>query len=199
VELSLASSSPRRAALLDAAGITFRQVAADLDETPLPSETPDIYVARLALAKARLVVCRNPSHLVLAADTTVVVGGRILGKPADAADAAEMLGQLSGQTHDVLTGVALACDDQAQQDVARTRVRFATLSPTELAWYVDSGEPLGMAGAYAIQGLASRFVEWIDGSYSNVVGLPIAMVYRLLRNAGWAAAAPGAGHRVDRR
>jgi septum formation protein len=186
VDLVLASSSPRRAALLEAAGIRFRADAADVDETPLSGETPEACVVRLALAKARQAVRRNPGSLVLAADTTVVIDGRMLGKPMDPSDAANMLRLLAGRTHDVLTGVALACDDRERYDLARTAVQFVPLSADDVAWYVATDEPLGKAGAYAIQGLASRYVDRIEGSYSNVVGLPLSMVYRMLNDFGWA-------------
>jgi septum formation protein len=184
VRLILASASPRRADLLAAAGFAFDVMPVEIDERVLASERPAEYVSRLALAKAREVARRNPGTPVLGADTAVVVDDRILGKPADAADAAEMLRILSGRTHEVLTGVAICLDGREARDVACTRVRFLQLAPAEIAWYVASGEPYDKAGAYAVQGLASRFVESIDGSYSNVVGLPVATAYRLLQQIG---------------
>jgi septum formation protein len=186
VRLILASASPRRADLLAAAGFQFDVDPVEIDESVLPGERPDAYVWRLALAKGRERVRRNPGTLVLGADTAVVVDDRILGKPQDAADAENMLRTLSGRAHDVLTGVALCTDDREAGEVVCTRVRFLQLAPAEIAWYVASGEPGDKAGAYAVQGLASRFVESIDGSYSNVVGLPVATVYRLLREFGGA-------------
>jgi septum formation protein len=185
VELILASASPRRAALLVSAGIGYRAEPADVDETPHPGETPEGYVLRVARAKARTLVCRNSGTLVLGADTTVVVGDVILGKPADEPEAAAMLELLSGRRHDVLTGVALAGPDAEHSALARTRVRFLPLTDREVAWYIGTGEPFGKAGGYAIQGLASRFVDWIEGSYSNVVGLPVSLVYRMLQASGW--------------
>jgi septum formation protein len=178
--LILASASPRRAALLRAAGIRFETLAVDIDETPLPDELPEPHVRRLAADKARAAFRRRPDAVVLGADTIVVVDARILGKPRDDEDAAAMLRLLSGREHQVLTGVALMTPAGTQQGVDVTSVRFATLTEEEIAEYVRSREPRDKAGAYAIQGLASRFVERIEGSYSNVVGLPVALVYRLL-------------------
>ena len=176
MDLILASASPRRAELLRAAGIPFSVEPVEVDEEPWNSEAPAAYVERVATDKARALVCRKPGTLVLAADTTVVVSGLILGKPADDADAARMLGMLSGADHEVLTGVALRRGAEVVTHVERSRVRFLQLTPDEIAWYVATQEPRDKAGAYAIQGLASRFVEHIHGSYSNVVGLPIAQV-----------------------
>lgn len=170
------------------AGIAFDVVVADVDETPRPNEQAADYVQRLAVDKARAVSPRAQGRRVLAADTVVVVDGAILGKPRDEDDARRMLGLLSGRVHSVLTGVAL--DDDVR--VACTSVEFAPLSAEEIAWYVASGEPSDKAGAYAIQGLASRFVTRIDGSYSNVVGLPVALVYEMLSMV--AASGEGGGH-----
>jgi septum formation protein len=177
LKLILASKSPRRAELLSAAGIEFEIRAADIDETPRPGESPRDYVLRIAEEKARAI----DGELVLAADTTVVLGGEIMGKPADAADAARMLRALSGRHHEVLTAIALKRSDQLETDLASTAVWFAPLSEEEIAGYVASGEPMDKAGAYGIQGLASKFVDRIEGSYSNVVGLPVALVWRRLR------------------
>jgi septum formation protein len=185
VRLILASASPRRSELLRAAGFDFQVVPADVDERPLPAEAPDDYVRRVALDKARAVAACMPDAIVLAADTCVVVDDAILGKPADAADAARMLAMLSGRPHDVLTGVAVIGPAGIRVESADSRVVFAELSAGEIAWYVASGEPGDKAGAYAIQGLASRYVERVEGSYSNVVGLPVALVYRLLREQGF--------------
>lgn len=184
----LASQSPRRAALLTAAGYTFEALPSDVDETALPGETPEAHVARLAEVKARAGLARRPGAVVLGADTVVVLDGRILGKPADEDEARRVLGELSGRAHDVLTGVAVADGSGIRDAVARTRVWFAELSAAEVAAYVASGEHRDKAGAYGIQGRASCFVERIDGSYSNVVGLPVAVVYRLLGPPGAGAA-----------
>ena len=191
----LASASPRRAELLRAAAIPFETDASDVDETRRPGELPDPYVRRLAEEKARAVAPKHPDRVVLAADTVVVVDGDVLGKPQDAADAVRMLALLSGRTHSVLTGVCVvkagglpAEAPQArrgvQVDVAETRVEFAPLSRADIEWYVASREPMDKAGAYAIQGLGSRFVTRIEGSYSNVVGLPVALVARMCTRAG---------------
>lgn len=184
--LILASRSPRRAELLTAAGIPFVVRAADIDETPLPDETPRDYVLRMAEEKARAVHALA-SEVVLAADTTVVLGNEILGKPADAADANRMLAALSGRRHDVLTGICiLRSGEEPALDVASTGVWFSPLSRTAIAQYVATGEPMDKAGAYAIQGIASRWVERIDGSYTNVVGLPVELLHRLLCESGHA-------------
>ena len=182
--LVLASASPRRASLLRAAGIPFEVDAPNIDEDPLPGESPEQYVVRVARDKALAVACRKSGKLVLGADTTVVVGGAILGKPADATEARNMLQRLSGRAHDVLTGVALRDGGREWTAVVSTEVRFLPITPAEIDSYIASGEPLDKAGAYAIQGLASRFIERIDGSYTNVVGLPVGVVCALLRQAG---------------
>jgi septum formation protein len=180
--LVLASASPRRAELLRASGISFTVRVADVIETRRPDESPADYALRLAREKAEAVA--QGDELVLGADTIVVLGSEIAGKPRDAADAARMLRALSGRWHEVLTGVCLLRGRQARSALARTRVKFAPLSEEEIRWYVASGEPFDKAGAYAIQGYASLFVERIEGSYSNVVGLPVQMVYQLARELG---------------
>jgi septum formation protein len=178
--LVLASQSPRRAEILRQAGIPFVVRVASVDESPVEAERPGPYVRRLAHAKA-LAVSATHGEIVLAADTTVVSHGELLAKPMDAADARRMLTLLSGRRHEVLTGICLRRDDEILCDHASTAVWFATLSPDEIGEYVASGEPMDKAGAYAIQGLASKFVERIDGCYFNVMGLPISLVYRHLR------------------
>ena len=181
--LILASASPRRAELLRAAGIAFDALPVNLDETPLPQETPEAHVSRLAEAKARAAFARRPDAMVLGADTVVVIDDRILGKPRDQEDAAAMLRMLSGREHRVLTGVTIMTSTVVRSAVAVTLVQFAALTEEEIAGYVLSREPMDKAGAYAIQGLASRFIDRIEGSYSNVVGLPVALVYRLLADS----------------
>ena len=181
MRLVLASRSPRRADLLTSAGYDFEVAPADIDERLLDGETPAAHVRRLAREKAARVARDHPGAIVLGADTVVVLDAVMLGKPADDADAASMLGRLSGRTHDVLTGVALHTRNAQRCDVDSTRVTFRELTAAEVAWYVGSGEPGGKAGAYAIQGRAARFVTRIEGSYTNVVGLPIALVDHLLR------------------
>jgi len=186
--LVLASASPRRAELLRAAGFDFDVQVVDVDEAVLPDERPDSYVRRVAAAKARAAATGPRPRVILAADTAVVVEGTILGKPADAGDAGRMLRLLSGRAHEVMTGVCLipvgVPEAKYAPRVEVTRVEFAPLSEAEIGWYVASGEPMGKAGAYAIQGLASRFVTRVDGSHSNVVGLPLAWVYVMCREAG---------------
>ncbi len=178
----LASGSPRRAELLRAAGFEFAIRVADVDESVLPNEAPRDYVARLSREKALAVAAEG--EIVLGADTTVVAGTEIIGKPENDEDAARMLRMLSGQWHDVLTGVSVVRNNQVRSEVAVTRVKFAELSEDEIGWYVASGEPMDKAGAYGIQGYASRFVERIEGSYSNVVGLPVQMVYQMIADFG---------------
>jgi nucleoside triphosphate pyrophosphatase len=184
MRLVLASLSPRRADLLRAAGLKFEIFPVSLDERLDAGETPEEYVARLAESKARAALGAAPDAVILGADTTVVLHGQVLGKPADAADATRMLRELSGQVHEVLTGVCLMMADRSLVHVETTRVRVARLTEAEISWYVASGEPLDKAGAYAVQGLASRFIEEIDGSYANVVGLPVESVYTLLKELG---------------
>jgi septum formation protein len=195
VRFILASGSPRRAELLRAAGFDFETIVTDVDESIRAGESPQQYVRRLAAEKsaaAMIDVARPfqgrdrgaespaPQAIVLGADTTVVVDGQMLGKPADDRDAAAMLGRLSGRRHEVMTGVSLR---QGAYEVGRVEISgvyFSRLSDADVAWYVASGEGRDKAGAYAIQGLASRFIPRIEGSYSNVVGLPVACVYELI-------------------
>jgi len=180
VQLVLASASPRRADLLRAAGIAFEAAAADVDEAAEPGETPDAHVERLALLKARRIAGTRPDAIVLGADTVVTIDGLILGKPRDRADAGAMLRRLSGRLHEVVTGVAVLAGTRQACGLDRTLVHFTHLTEEDLAWYLDSGEAFDKAGAYGIQGRASRFVDRIEGSYSNVVGLPVSLVVRLL-------------------
>lgn len=184
MRLLLASASPRRAELLRAAGFDFDIQPAHADESIHPGEVPEDYVCRVANAKARAVLPSAGERAVLAADTTVVVDHHILGKPDDNADAARMLRLLSGRRHEVITAVTIATAQKTLTRVETTAVEFAMLSEDEIAWYVGSGEPADKAGAYAVQGLASRFVTRIEGSYSNVVGLPLALVYQMLLEIG---------------
>ena len=182
MRLILASASPRRAELLTSAGFEFDVVPADVDETPVPGEDPKLYALRVARDKATAVQarCRDSGRVVLAADTVVVSNGQILGKPENPDDSGRMLRLLSGRAHDVHTAVVVRLDDTGGSDIITTHVWFRPLSEPDIAWYVASGEPEGKAGAYAIQGRAARFIERIDGSWSNVVGLPLAAVHRLL-------------------
>jgi septum formation protein len=191
VRLILASASPRRAELLRAAGYAFEIVPADIDESARSGEPPEHYVRRVAAEKARAVLRQFPNSTVLAADTTVVVDGAILGKPSDDEDARCMLARLSGRAHRVLTGVVVAGGGREAGAVASTLVRFAVLTPADIDGYIASGEPCDKAGAYGVQGLASRFVTGIEGSYSNVVGLPVALVRTLLAEQGFTVAAEG--------
>ena len=189
MRLILASASPRRAELLRGAGIEVDVRPADVDESVQAGESPDRYASRVALATARAISQHVPGRFVLGADTVVVVDDRILGKPTDSADARQMLRMLSGRTHLVITAVILICGaglpgETADARVERTDVEFASLSDDEIDWYAATGEPMDKAGGYAIQGLASRFVTRIEGSYSNVVGLPVSLVYGMCKSAG---------------
>ena len=181
----LASASPRRRALLAELGLDFELRPTDLDESVQPGETAEAYVARLAESKARA-ACR-PGELVLGADTTVVLDGEILGKPSDVADARQMLSMLAGRRHAVVSGVALARERdggiECHSTVERSEVEIE-MSPREIDWYARSGEGLDKAGAYAIQGLGSLFVTASCGSYSNIVGLPLAALRGLFRRLG---------------
>ncbi|HJZ78333.1 MAG TPA: Maf family protein [Vicinamibacterales bacterium] len=181
--LVLASASPRRAELLAAAGYDFTVDPAHVDESERAGETPENYVLRVAGDKARTVAARrrNPGEVVLGADTTVVANGEILAKPADESDAVRMLRTLAGVVHHVFTGVVVVSADRELAEVVATRVHVLPLSIEDIQWYVRTGEPMGKAGAYAIQGRASRFVDWIEGSWSNVVGLPVATVNEMIK------------------
>jgi septum formation protein len=186
--LILASASPRRRELLAQAGFTFEVHPAHIPEDPLPGEEPIAYVTRLARAKAQTVfeqIAKNSADskenlAVLGADTTVTLDGQILGKPAAAADAARMLRLLSGRSHRVITGVALATEQGTEVAAEVTAVRFLTISDAEIEAYIATGEPMDKAGAYAIQGRAARWIPRIEGCYFNVVGLPLALVSALL-------------------
>lgn len=187
MRLILASASPRRAELLRAAGYTYDIVVANVDESVRPGESPSAYLRRLAADKSAAALTRGhmgpPLHadvVILGADTAVVVDDEILGKPRDDRDVAKMLRRLSGRTHQVLTGISLRQGACKVGRVETTNVVFRALSAEDVAWYVASGEGRDKAGGYAIQGLASRFVQRVDGSYSNVVGLPVACIAELL-------------------
>lgn len=181
--LVLASQSPRRQEILTQAEIPFLVRPADVDEEPLAHENPEEHVRRLARRKAEAIAAR-PGDVVLGADTVVVVDGEILGKPEDRTDAEQMLRKLSGREHVVITGVCLRAPDKTVVEVESTVVHFRALSEDEIRGYAASGEPLDKAGGYAIQGLASKFIDRIEGCYFNVVGLPVALVYRKLKELG---------------
>jgi septum formation protein len=179
-KLVLASSSPRRAEILERAGWPHEIMVAGIDESVLPNEEPAVYVQRLARSKAEAVASRLSDGVVLGADTTVVVANQILGQPVDDADARRMLRLLNAKWHDVLTGVALVrVGGETRVAFETTRVRFAEMSEKEIDWYIATGEPFGKAGAYAIQGKASLFIAEIEGDYFNIMGLPIRLVYEL--------------------
>jgi septum formation protein len=180
MRLVLASASPRRRELLVQAGLRFEVVPADIDETRRPNEAPGDYVQRLALEKAQAVLALHPDAVVLGADTTVVLDGDVLNKPADIAHAERMLRSLSGREHEVHTGIAVVSQSGQMQHLETTRVFFAAISEVDLAQYLRSGDPLDKAGAYGIQGYAARWITRIEGDFFNVVGLPIAATVGLL-------------------
>jgi septum formation protein len=182
----LASASPRRADLLRAAGVAFETVVSDIDEAIRPGEAPSAYVQRLASEKsaAAMAALSAPDAVILGADTAVVVDGDVLGKPRDNADATAMLRRLSGRAHEVMTGISLRRTAIELVRVEITAVFVSPLSEDDVAWYVASGEGRDKAGAYAIQGLASRFIPRIEGSYSNVVGLPVEAAMQMLTEIG---------------
>ncbi len=189
IQVYLASQSPRRGELLKQIGGKFRVLAPDVDEASLPHEAPDSYVERIARIKAevawaRITARRRARRPVLAADTAVVLGRRILGKPANDAEARAMLKALSGRTHYVFTAVAVAHESQLRLATSITAVTFRRLAPSEIAHYVASGEPHDKAGAYGIQGLAASFIARIEGSYSGVMGLPLFETVSLLKTFG---------------
>jgi septum formation protein len=193
--LILASASPRRQELLRNAGIVFTVQAANIAEAPIAGESPQACATRLALQKTRAVCQQRPADYVLGADTIVVVNGEVLGKPCDEEDARRMLHLLSGRTHEVITGVCLAGPEQgtrtsvllpAFEDTRfeRTTVSMSALTDEDIRQYVATREPEDKAGAYAIQGVTSRWIHRIEGDYFNVVGLPVSLVYRMLREHG---------------
>ena len=181
--LVLASQSPRRRELLERAGLSFTVRTADIDESVLDGEAPQQYVRRLAARKA-MTVAREEGECILAADTTVVLGDEILGKPADAADAVRMLTALAGRSHEVITGICLRYRQDLFIDAGVTRVHVAPMTAGEIDAYVATGEPMDKAGAYGIQGVASRYITSIEGCYFNVVGLPVSLVCRYLGKLG---------------
>lgn len=181
-QLILASGSPRRAEILNSVGWGFTKDIPDVDESVIDGESPEAYVQRLALEKARAVAERHADSLILAADTTVVLDGEIIGKPVDLDDARRMITALSGNSHEVLTGVAVISGTTETVGMQRTIVNFASLNEAEIEMLVQRGEPMDKAGAYAVQAQAALFIEGIDGDYWNVVGLPISLVYCLVRD-----------------
>lgn len=179
-QIILASGSPRRSEIMESVGWKFIKDVPDIDETELPGELPDVYVQRLARTKAETIATRYSGQIVLGADTTVVINDQIIGKPVDVTDAKRMLTMLSGNWHEVLTGVAVVRNGNSRAGLQRTRVKFAEMSETEIDFLAERGDPLDKAGAYAVQAQAALFIEGIEGDYWNVVGLPISLVYRLI-------------------
>ena len=180
----LASGSPRRKQLLEMLHIPFRVMPPDVDEHVLPGEEPGHYVTRLSRAKAEAVVLRAPGDVVLAADTTVVLGGAIFEKPTSPAHAVDMLSRLQGQTHEVMTAVAVARDQEVEQALDVSRVTFRPADRATLEAYVATGEPMDKAGAYAIQGLGAPLIERVEGDFFGVMGLPLRLALDLLARFG---------------
>ena len=182
----LASKSPRRSYLLKQAGVEFSVIPSSIDETAVPLSSPETYVRVMAEAKAMDISEKYPDQWVIGADTIVLIGGSILGKPGSESEARAMLKQLSGQTHQVLTGYAFCCKAKERNfsETIKTEVSFKNLSEEEIEWYIHTGEPFDKAGAYAIQGLGTFIVKSINGSYTNVVGLPVCEVVEFLIKEG---------------
>ncbi|MCU0240059.1 MAG: Maf family protein [Pyrinomonadaceae bacterium] len=181
-KLILASGSPRRAEILTSVGWEFEKIVADIDETEFENENPADYVQRLAKEKAEAVAVHHSDRIVLGADTTVVIDNQIIGKPIDLNDARRMIKLLSGRTHEVLTGVAVVKNGETKVGIQNTKVKFKPLNDDDVEFLVQFGEPLDKAGAYAVQAQAALFIEGIEGDYWNVVGLPISLVYELVKN-----------------
>jgi septum formation protein len=184
--LILASKSPRRRYLLEQAGLTFKVIPSNFDESSVALDTPNEYVRRLSQAKAHDVAARHPDSWVIGADTIVLMNHEILGKPKNLDQARTMLQHLSGQTHHVYTGYTICCGslNKTNSDVVRTAVTFKQLAADEIEWYIHTNEPFDKAGAYAIQGLGTFLVKTVNGSYTNVVGLPVCEVIEYLIQAG---------------
>lgn len=183
-KLILASGSPRRAEIMKSVGWDFEKDVPDVDESVIDGESPEDYVVRLAKTKADVIAKRHTGEMVLGADTTVVIEDQIIGKPLDIDDARRMLEMLSGNWHEVLTGVAIVNNGGTNTGLQRTRVKFAEMNANEINFLVELGDPLDKAGAYAVQAQAALFIEGIEGDYWNVVGLPISLVYDLVKGVG---------------
>lgn len=182
----LASASPRRRELLASIGVRFDVIPSNVPEVRQRGEAPEEYVARLSREKAEAVARAHESRWVIAADTTVLLGDELLEKPTDDADARRMLATIAGRTHIVYSGVTLQRLDRQYRDtrVSESEVRMLPLNERDIQWYVATGEPLDKAGAYAVQGIGAMFIDSIHGSYTNVVGLPLALLFQMLRKAG---------------
>ena len=180
-KLILASGSPRRAEILTSVGWNFEKHVPDIDETERDGESPEDYVLRLGIEKAEKIAPDHPDRVVLAADTTVVIDHHMLAKPFDMDDAIRMIRLLAGRWHEVLTGIAVSHNGTTRSALERTRVKFAEMTDEEVAFLAHEGDPLDKAGAYAIQAQAALFIEGIEGDYWNIVGLPVRLVYELIR------------------
>ena len=184
MEIILASQSPRRREMLTLMGLTFQVVVSDVQEVSPPGATPEVLVGHLALQKAQAVAASYPAHCVIGADTIVYIDGKVIGKPKDEADAFRILSLLQGRTHTVYTGVAVLSPKGVDVRHSETKVTFAAMTEEEIRWYIATGEPMDKAGAYGIQGPGGMFVERVEGNYFTVIGLPLPLLYRMLKQAG---------------
>jgi septum formation protein len=184
MQILLASGSPRRRELFSWLGVDFEVLVPDVDETVRGNEAPEHYCSRLSLEKALSIQSRRPRDLIIAADTVVVIGGAILGKPSTQAEAHSHLDLLQGSMHEVYTSYTVACDTRHTTRVIRTKVYFRDMTDGEIAWYVSTNEPMDKAGSYALQGIGAIFVDRIEGSYTNVIGLPLSHLYHDLKDYG---------------
>ncbi|HHO76185.1 MAG TPA: septum formation inhibitor Maf [Deltaproteobacteria bacterium] len=184
MQIILASGSPRRRELFSQLGLDFKILIPHIDETPLAGELPEDFCSRISMDKAMRVSQDYADALVIAADTIVVIEGRILGKPADSMEATEYLMLLSNRMHDVYTGYTIMNRLKRTTRTILTRVHFKTMSEEEIFWYVSTGEPMDKAGAYAVQGAGSVFIDRIEGSYTNVIGLPLSDLYWDMKDFG---------------
>lgn len=193
MKLVLASASPRRRELLSSVGLDFEVLPSKIEERRQPDEKPEAYVLRLSREKAADVAARRPEAWVIGADTTVFINDEILEKPSDQADAARMLRMISGKEHTVFTAITLLGSAGKHRDsrVVSTRVTMISLTDEEISWYVSTGEPMDKAGAYAVQGVGAMFISSIHGNYTNVVGLPLSVLFDMMRQAGIDPLKPG--------
>ena len=184
MQMLLSSGSPRRKELLSLLGLPFQIIVPDISEVQQKGETPRSFCSRISREKAIKTAAQYPEALVIGADTIVVVNGMILGKPKDKKEACDFLGLLQDDTHEVYTGYTITYKNLLTSKVVRTRVRFRAMTPDEISWYVSTGEPMDKAGAYAVQGIGSIFIEKINGCFTNVIGLPLSYLYEDLKKFG---------------
>jgi septum formation protein len=191
MQILLASGSPRRKELLSWLGVDFEVLVPEIDEKVMGDEAPEEYCSRLSRDKARIIQKDRPQALIIAADTVVVINNTILGKPTEPEEARRHLRQLQGAMHEVYTSYTVAHEDRSTTRVIRTRVYFRDMTEDEIVWYVSTGEPMDKAGSYALQGIGAIFVDRIEGSYTNVIGLPLSHLYHDLKEYGITLHLPG--------